>query len=348
MGMINDLRKGFAVTLRVMRKTIFGDGLLTTEYPKESRQKPERFHGRHVLNRHQDGMEKCIGCELCAGACPASCIYVRGADNPMDDPVSPGERYGFVYDINMLRCIFCGLCVEACPTEAITMTHLFEMSVTDRNDAIYTKKELLVDPDGIPNHMFTREQDPMVKAKEAKMTELILFFIFGSLALVGGLTVVAAKNPVHSAMGLMLTLFSLAVFYVVQAAHFVAAVQVIVYAGAVMTLFLFVIMLIGVDKEENLTENIRFQRPLVVLLGLSVVVIGVVVAVGGRFTWVTGPAIAGPEVNGTVEAIGDDLFTVWLLPFEATSLLLIIAAVGALALAFYAPRRRQRSEEDAP
>ena len=168
MGMINDLRKGFAVTLRVMRKTIFGDGLLTTEYPKESRQKPERFHGRHVLNRHPDGMEKCIGCELCAGACPAQCIYVRGADNPIDDPVSPGERFGFVYDINMLRCIFCGLCVEACPTEAITMTHLFEMSVTDRDDAIYTKKELLVDPDGIPNHMFTAEQDPMVNLGELK------------------------------------------------------------------------------------------------------------------------------------------------------------------------------------
>ena len=109
-----------------------------------------------------------IGCELCAGACPADCIYVRGADNPIDDPVSPGERYGFVYDINMLRCIFCGLCVEACPTEAITMTHLFEMSVTDRDDAIYTKKELLVDPDGIPNHMFTRDQDPMVNLAELK------------------------------------------------------------------------------------------------------------------------------------------------------------------------------------
>jgi NADH-quinone oxidoreductase subunit J len=180
------------------------------------------------------------------------------------------------------------------------------------------------------------------------MTELILFFVFGSLALVGGLTVVAAKNPVHSAMGLMLTLFSLAVFYVVQAAHFVAAVQVIVYAGAVMTLFLFVIMLIGVDREENLTENIRFQRPLVIVLGLSVVVIGVIVAISGRFAWVTGPVTGGPEVNGTVEAIGDDLFTTWLLPFEATSLLLIIASVGALALAFYAPRRRHRSEEDAP
>jgi len=178
------------------------------------------------------------------------------------------------------------------------------------------------------------------------MTELILFLIFGSLALTGGLTVVAAKNPVHSAMGLMLTLFSLAVFYVVQAAHFVAAVQVIVYAGAVMTLFLFVIMLIGVDQEENLRETIRFQRPLVALVGLAVVVVGVVVAVGGRFAWVTGPARTGAEVNGTVEAIGDELFTVWLLPFEATSLLLIIASVGALALAFYQPRRRQRDEED--
>ncbi|MDH3398828.1 MAG: NADH-quinone oxidoreductase subunit J, partial [Acidimicrobiia bacterium] len=149
-------------------------------------------------------------------------------------------------------------------------------------------------------------------------------------------------------MGLMLTLFSLAVFYVVQAAHFVAAVQIIVYAGAVMTLFIFVIMLIGVDKEENLTETIRFQRPLVAIVGLSVVVVGVFVSVGGRFTWVTGTAGAGPEVNGTVEAIGDELFTTWLLPFEATSLLLIIASVGALALAHYRPRRRERSEEEAP
>jgi NADH-quinone oxidoreductase subunit J len=186
------------------------------------------------------------------------------------------------------------------------------------------------------------------------MTELVLFFIFGALALAGGITVVAARNPVHSAMGLMLTLFSLAVFYVVQAAHFVAAVQVIVYAGAVMTLFLFVIMLIGVDKAENLAETIRFQRPLVAIVGLAVVVmvIGVFVAVGGRFVWVTGTAAPGAEINGTVEAIGDELFTTWLLPFEATSLLLIIASVGALALAYYRPRRRavevrQHEEEDA-
>jgi NADH-quinone oxidoreductase subunit I len=139
--------RGFAVTMRQVRKP-----RVTVKYPEEKRVKPERFHGRHVLNRYPDGKEKCIGCELCAGVCPANCIYVRGADNPKDDPVSPGERYGFVYEINMLRCIYCAMCVEACPTEAITMSHLFEMSVTDRDDGIYTKSELLVEPDGAPNH----------------------------------------------------------------------------------------------------------------------------------------------------------------------------------------------------
>ncbi len=139
--------RGFAVTFRQMFRP-----KVTTQYPEEKRVKPQRFHGRHVLNRYPDGMEKCIGCELCAGVCPARCIYVRGADNPPDAPVSPGERFGFVYEINMLRCIFCGMCVEACPTEAITMTHLFEMSVTGRDDAIYTKDELLVEPDGTPRH----------------------------------------------------------------------------------------------------------------------------------------------------------------------------------------------------
>ena len=111
------------------------------------------MHGRHVLNRYEDGMEKCIGCELCAGVCPARCIYVRGADNPIDDPVSPGERYGFVYEINYLRCIHCDLCVEACPTEAITETKLFEFSFTNRSDAIYTKDQLLVDDDGRAQRM---------------------------------------------------------------------------------------------------------------------------------------------------------------------------------------------------
>jgi ferredoxin len=85
--------------------------------------------------------------------CPADCIYVRGLDNPPDHPVSPGERYGYVYEINFLRCIHCDLCVEACPTEAITESKLMEFSFTNRTDAIYTKEELLVDDDGRPKHL---------------------------------------------------------------------------------------------------------------------------------------------------------------------------------------------------
>jgi NADH-quinone oxidoreductase subunit I len=164
MGVIAELLKGLKVTGTEMIRTITGNRMLTTQYPKEFRPKPQRFHGRHVLNRYPDGMEKCIGCELCAGACPARCIYVRGEDNDPQNPTSPGERFGFVYEINMLRCIFCGLCVEACPTEAITMTHLFEMSTTNRGDAIYTKQELLMRPDGSVPHMFP--DDPLADMSE--------------------------------------------------------------------------------------------------------------------------------------------------------------------------------------
>ena len=153
--------EGFGVTLRK-----WGEGVTTRQYragkagsdgrPAATDQKapkPERTHGRHVLNRYEDGMEKCIGCELCAGVCPAKCIYVRGADNPPEDPRSPGERFGFIYEINYLRCIHCDLCVEACPTEAITETKLFEFSFENRADAIYTKDELLVDDDGAPQRL---------------------------------------------------------------------------------------------------------------------------------------------------------------------------------------------------
>ncbi len=164
MSAIGDFFKGFGVTFRQMFKEP-----VTQEYPYTKREKPQRFHGRHVLNRYPDGMEKCIGCELCAGVCPARCIYVRGADNPVDDPVSPGERFGCVYEINMLRCIFCAMCVEACPTEAITMTHLFEFSVDNRDDAIYGKDELLVEEDGTPRH--PQPEGPLINLAELKIAD---------------------------------------------------------------------------------------------------------------------------------------------------------------------------------
>lgn len=164
MAGIGEFIKGLKVTGGTMWRTITGKEMVTTPYPDEMRVKPQRFHGRHVLNRYPDGMEKCIGCELCAGACPANCIFVRGQDNDPAEPTSPGERFGYVYEINMLRCIFCALCVEACPTEAITMTHLFEMSTTSREDAIYTKETLLMDEQGHVPHMFP--DDPFADHEE--------------------------------------------------------------------------------------------------------------------------------------------------------------------------------------
>ena len=165
--------------------------------------------------------------------------------------------------------------------------------------------------------------------------EFVVFVIFAIAALAGAVTLVAARNPVYSAMGLLLTMFSMAVFYVLNDAHFVAAVQVIIYAGAVMTLFLFVIMLIGVDKEESREEQIPFQRPVVAVLGAGLVLL---LLLAGNTAWVVFDRGGAPV--GTIENIADALFGTWMLPFQATILLLTIAAVGAIALARYegAPR----------
>jgi NADH-quinone oxidoreductase subunit I len=125
---------------------------VTIQYPEEKRPVRQRFKGRHVLKRYDNGMEKCIGCSLCSAACPADAIFVEAAENTDDERYSPGERYARVYEINMLRCIFCGYCEDACPTEAIVLGDNYELSFHDRRSSIYTK-EFLLDPvaqDGKP------------------------------------------------------------------------------------------------------------------------------------------------------------------------------------------------------
>lgn len=165
------------------------------------------------------------------------------------------------------------------------------------------------------------------------MAEAIVFIIFAAVALAGAVGMLTARNPVYSAIGLLATMFSIAIMYILLDAHFVAVVQVIIYAGAVMTLFLFVIMLIGVDRPDAYGVRPASQRVMawVVAIGLFAVI-----ALAGRAAWVTGSSAFGDiDLNGTIEAVADEIFGTWTIVFLATVMLLTIAALGTIALAYF-------------
>ena len=175
---------------------------------------------------------------------------------------------------------------------------------------------------------------PLLAATRATWPDILVFAAAAAVILVGAVGVVTSRNPVHAALSLVLTLFGVAVLFIEQEADFLAAVQIIVYAGAIVVLFLFVIMFLGVDREENVAaERLRGQRPLAVAL----VLMGVtgLLLLGQVSKWTTGQhSVSGSDTGApNVNLIGKSLYTTYLFPFEATSALLIIAVVGAVVLA---------------
>ncbi len=166
------------------------------------------------------------------------------------------------------------------------------------------------------------------------MTDLLLFAIPGLFIILGALIVIFAKNPVHNAMGLVLTLTSLAILYISLNATFVAMVQMLVYAGAVMTLFLFVIMMIGVDKPEQTKEEIKGQKLLISGTLILLVSVVVFIVLENGLNWNLLFPQSQNTFEGTPSLLASAMFTSWVFPFEVISILLIVATTAALALAY--------------
>ncbi|MFG2038944.1 NADH-quinone oxidoreductase subunit J [Dactylosporangium sp. NPDC048998] len=181
----------------------------------------------------------------------------------------------------------------------------------------------------------------LASAGEVKGGEAVTFWILAPLAVLGAIGMVWARNAVHSALSLIITMMSLGVFYVLQAGPFIGMVQIIVYTGAIMMLFLFVLMLVGRDSSDSLIETLRGQRMAASILGLGLALllgIGLYRALGG----ISPKGLAEANAAGNVVGISRLLFTKYVWVFEITSALLITAAVGAMILAHLEKRKEDK------
>ena len=132
------IAKGLSTTLKALFRPH-----VTIAYPEVKKPRSKRYHGRHELRTYENGLEMCVGCELCQVACPAAAITVQAAENDPKNPHSPGERYGYKYQVDLLRCIFCGMCEEACPTDCLHLTQEYELANFTRESLVMQKDQLV-------------------------------------------------------------------------------------------------------------------------------------------------------------------------------------------------------------
>ena len=308
--MVQNPVAGFGVTFKAMFKK-----RLTEQYPEQQKTTAPRFHGRHQLNRHPDGLEKCIGCELCAWACPADAIYVEGADNTDEERYSPGERYGArlpdqLRPLHPVRPVHRGVPdARADDDERVRAgrhqprePHLHQGAAARRPRRGHGRLARTRSSRARTSRTTTgawsprprparsgRSPSPRARsprrggrgrheraarrmsalAATTSTGEAFQFWVLGTVAVIGALCTILMKRAVHSALCLAGTMIILAVFYLANGAYFLGVVQIVVYTGAIMMLFLFVVMLVGVTAADSLKETIKGQRWLAAACGLG-------------------------------------------------------------------------------
>ena len=208
-----------------------------------------------------------MACYLCAVACPVDCIALQATED------EHGRRYPDFFRINFSRCIFCGYCEEACPTYAIQLTPDFEMGEYNRQNLVYEKEDLLINgPGKYPGYNFWRvcgvkigtrkRARPKTRAAPSISTlccreriMAMVFYVAGAVAAISTVLMIASLRPVHALLYLIVSLLAVAVVFYTLGAPFVAALEVIIYAGAIMVLFVFVVMLLNLGRRTARSEQ---------------------------------------------------------------------------------------------
>ena len=286
---------------------------MTVRYPEERLEPADRFRGMFRFC-----YDRCIACKLCAVACPIDIIYIDVHDEQREvDGKMKKLKVLDRYDIDVKRCMFCSLCEEACPTKPKSIwltTKTYELASYDRNDLYFNMQELEYWDDrpkytGPAGRRCSRRRSKRRRSRSPEATSdrqhvAVVFLIIGTIAVASSILVVAMRNPVHSALFLLLTFLCVAVLFVMKGAEFVAAVQVLVYAGGIMVLFLFVVMLINVRHlpDERVLSNF-WKGGFAVGLGVFILF----VSSCGRASITTNGAEQGDALTTCTERISTDV-----------------------------------------